>query len=1147
MVDTETVNVTANGTYATPNGYALPTSGAVTGTYQWMVTYSGDANNKPVASAMGDEPVAVEAAFPTLSTSASPTDAALSNGGSPTLKDSATLAGGYNPTGTLTFRLYAPDGTTVVDTETVNVTDNGTYATPNGYTLPTSGAATGTYQWMVTYSGDSNNNGKASVLGTEPVVVRSASPSVITSASPSNATLLGDTPPTLKDSATLSGGYHETGTLTFTLYAPDGTTVVDTEAVNLTGDGTYTTPVGYTLPTSGAVTGTYQWVVSYSGDANNRPAASAKGDEPVGVQAAGPVLSTATNPAQVAVGASPFNDSATLTGGYHPGGTLTFTLYASDGTTLLYTDHVSVTGNGVYSTTSGDNPGGYVPSATGTYQWVVSYSGDGNNNPATSGLGDEQVLATASPSFLTTSQAPSSVTLSGAGVPTLKDSATLDGGYSPTGTLTFRLYAPDGTTVVDTETVNVTGDGTYATPDGYDLPTSGAVTGTYQWVASYSGDPNNNPAASAMGDESVVIKPAAPSVSTTADPSSVALSGASVPAMKDSATLAGGYSPTGTLTFRLYAPDGTTVVDTETVNVTGDGTYATPNGYALPTSGAVTGTYQWMVTYSGDANNSPAASALGSEPVTVAPASPRLSTVTDPSHVTLSNVGVPTLKDSAALVGGYHEAGTMTFTLYAPDGTTVVDTETVNVTGDGTYATPNGYTLPTSGAVTGTYQWVVAYSGDANNSPAASALGSEPVTVAPATPQISTSQDPTSVTLSGSGSPTLKDSATLAGGYSPTGTLTFRLYAPDGTTVVDTETVNVTGNGTYATPSGYTLPTSGAVTGTYQWMVSYSGDANNAAATNELGDEAVTVAAAGPRIGTTASPSDLRLDGSGTPMLTDSATLAGGYSPTGTLTFRLYAPDGTTVVDTETVNVTANGTYATPNGYALPTSGAVTGTYQWMVTYSGDANNKPVASAMGDEPVAVEAAFPTLSTSASPTDAALSNGGSPTLKDSATLAGGYNPTGTLTFRLYAPDGTTVVDTETVNVTDNGTYATPNGYTLPTSGAATGTYQWMVTYSGDSNNNGKASVLGTEPIVVRSASPSVITSASPSNATLLGDTPPTLKDSATLSGGYHETGTLTFTLYCARRHDGGGHRDGQSVTGDGTYTTPVGYTLPTSAR
>ncbi len=76
----------------------------------------------------------------------------------------------------------------------------------------------------------------------------------------------------LTDSATLSAGNNPTGTITFTLYAPGGTTVVDTEMAPVNaGNNTYTTPAGF-VPTAA---GTYQWVVNYSGDANNNPASAA--------------------------------------------------------------------------------------------------------------------------------------------------------------------------------------------------------------------------------------------------------------------------------------------------------------------------------------------------------------------------------------------------------------------------------------------------------------------------------------------------------------------------------------------------------------------------------------------------------------------------------------------------------------------------------------------------------------------------------------------------------------------------------------------------------------------------------------------------------------------------------------------------------
>ena len=51
---------------------------------------------------------------------------------------------------------------------------------------------------------------------------------------------------------------------------------------------------------------------------------------------------------------------------------------------------------------------------------------------------------------------------------------------------------------------------------------------------------------------------------------------------------------------------------------------------------------------------------------------------------------------------------------------------------------------------------------------------------------------------------TLKDTAVLSGGHSPTGTITFTLY--DGSKLVDTETATVNGNGSYTTPTGYACP-----------------------------------------------------------------------------------------------------------------------------------------------------------------------------------------------------------------------------------------------------------------------------------------------------------------------------------------------------
>jgi uncharacterized repeat protein (TIGR01451 family) len=241
---------------------------------------------------------------------------------------------------------------------------------------------------------------------------------------------------------------------------------------------------------------------------------------------------------------------------------------------------------------------------------------------------------------------------------------------------------------------------------------------------------------------------------------------------------------------------------------------------------------------------------------------------------------------------------------------------------------------------TGTYQWVASYSGDANNNPALSPKGNEPVTTTQANPGITTDATPTGETVGG---PALKDVAHLSGGYNPTGTITFTLYAPDNS-VADTESVTVNGNGDYTTPTG-SVPTQA---GTYFWVASYGGDANNQGVTSGTHDEPVVISPASPTITTT--PGGIVVIGSGA-KLTDSATLSGGYGPTGTITFTLYAPDGTTVVDTETATVSGSGTYTTPTGY-LPSA---PGTYQWVASYGDDTNNNGVSNNQGDEPETVYA------------------------------------------------------------------------------------------------------------------------------------------------------------------------------------------------
>jgi hypothetical protein len=95
-----------------------------------------------------------------------------------------------------------------------------------------------------------------------------------------------------------------------------------------------------------------------------------------------------------------------------------------------------------------------------------------------------------------------------------------------------------------------------------------------------------------------------------------------------------------------------------------------------------------------------------------------------------------------------------------------------------------------------------------------------------------------------------------------------------------------------------------------------------------------TVAKATPTISTVASPGNLV----GAPVR-DVATLAGGFNPTGNVTFRLFSDNA---CDTQVFTSTHNLPSPVTSDWATPASA---GTYRWIATYNGDANNNVVAGA----------------------------------------------------------------------------------------------------------------------------------------------------------------------------------------------------------
>jgi hypothetical protein len=184
----------------------------------------------------------------------------------------------------------------------------------------------------------------------------------------------------------------------------------------------------------------------------------------------------------------------------------------------------------------------------------------------------------------------------------ISDVVHVSNGVSPTGTVSFQLFGPgDPTCAVASQNVTVAlqSDGSASSSPPTLVATSA---GTYRWTATYSGDANNTPVATACGDagQSVVV--------TTATPSMVTQASRSVPvagAISDTATLSGGYNPTGTITFSAYGPGAPNCIGPASFTNTLAVTHGTGDYTSSPFTPLVPGRYRWVASYSGDANNSP--------------------------------------------------------------------------------------------------------------------------------------------------------------------------------------------------------------------------------------------------------------------------------------------------------------------------------------------------------------------------------------------------------------------------------------------------------------------------------------------------------------------------------------------------------------
>ncbi len=1080
----QTVTLNSNGTV--PN--SATTAALMAGSYSYIAIYSGDSNYTGSTGAV--EPLTINQGSSSTATAIfDSTGGAVTGALGEQVYDTTTVTGTpFTPSGTVTYEFFTSlDGTGSHVDQTVTLNSNGTV--PNSAT--TAALMAGSYSYIAIYSGDSNYTGSTGAV--EPLTINQGSSSTATAIFDSTgAAVTGALGEKVYDTTTVTGKpFTPTGTVTYEFFTTiNGTGSHVDQTVTLNSNGT----VPNSATTAALMAGSYSYIDIYSGDSNYTGSTGAV--EPLTINQGSSSTATAifdsTGAAVTGALGEKVYDTTTVTGKpFTPTGTVTYEFFTT----------INGTGSHVDQTVTLNSNGTVPNSATtaalmaGSYSYIAIYSGDSNYTGST-GAVEPLTINQGSSSTATAIFDSTGAAVTGALGEKLYDTTTVTGKpFTPTGTVTYEFFTTiNGTGSHVDQTVTLNSNGTV--PNS--ATTAALMAGSYSYIDIYSGDSNYTGSTGAV--EPLTIGKATPTLTSSAG-GTIALSGISISGTKYNDLTGNGFSSDDTglggVTINLFqgsTPGGTPFATTVTAT---NGTYSfpgltagtysvqesVPSGY-LQTGGGLSGSAgnaYYIVnavaghSYAGDNFDDylmPNCN-CGS---------------TNFSFVVTKPGGSPTTVTN--LAGNTQQGDTVSVTL--PTGSSQQYTLVVYTAPTSTWSDSNAYQQVIYSQATGSYTAgnhtltvtipKTFYQIDFICGPAISQL--EPTqnnnaygpdsanilyhaenrlissdnsgTTSPSPmPTNTTPATPPNPTSSVSATSPLTDSATLSGGYNPTGTITFYLFAPGVTpnssdsnnVYADTVTIS---NGAYTTaigsnPGGY-VPT---MPGAYQWVAIYSGDANNNGAHDQGGaaEQETVTGKLSPKLVTTASPG-ITL-GTTAPTISDSAVLSGGMLPDGltsTITFTLKL--GSTTVYTTSDTVTGNGTYSA--SYTLPTSGTTAGTYTWSAQYSGDADNTAANDQGGSaEQTVVCPASPSISTTPNPTSVTYC-GTSVTLKDAAVLAGGYYESGSITFTLYL--GSTKVDTETVSVNGNGTYTTPNGYMLPTTGTVTGTYQWDATYSGDSDNN-----------------------------------------------------------------------------------------------
>jgi hypothetical protein len=592
--------------------------------YYWQAEYLGDSLHQESTSPC--EEVLVVRAATSLKTT-------LSGGGKEgkeitvsenyKVKDQAALSGTEVSAagGTIVYSIYSDSECK----EFVAYAGEGTVE--EGKAPPSKGVAlsVGTYYWQARFFGDDLYEDSESSCGAEVAIVKEASLSLTTSLSGEEQTgnkIEVQEESLVSDTATLKGEGAETatGSVSYKIYLDEDCEELALEAGEASVEEGKIPPSGKVTLSAGA---TYYWQANYSGDLTHEETVSICGDEAVavaeetslvtqltGVDEMGEEIETAEE-ILVMPETNSVSDTAQLSGdnAEKATGTVEYNVYSDESCTELVTEAgtVKIESEGILPSSTP------VMLPTGTYYWQAIYHGDAFNKGSRSPCGVEiEKVALASLTAKLSGEEQTGAEIEVQPETPVTDAATLDieSPSTATGTVEYLVYSDEECEELETKA------GEFSVEEGM-APTSEEIklsSGTYYWIAVYSGDEAHPEVKSMCGDQ---IEDVVPATTLTTTLSGGEKSGAEIEVeegayVTDSAKLSGvnAAKATGEVLYSIYDDKECT----ELVDMAGE---VTVEGSTVPSSEAIGrldgGTYYWQAVYSGDDSNGESISTCGVE------------------------------------------------------------------------------------------------------------------------------------------------------------------------------------------------------------------------------------------------------------------------------------------------------------------------------------------------------------------------------------------------------------------------------------------------------------------------------------------------------------------------------------------------------